>query len=267
LRKRISLFGTGILCGIFLAVACASAQQNPPPSEADTVIAFFYKDPKPERLYRVIEQLENQPAGGKWETYPPVAGLLTVIFQSHPDQIEKLLSAAPGAKTAETVAAALQLSGNAALIPQLLPQLQNAGRDSRLVEEFSELPSRLEDLQIRSPTHLDILWGASFASGDPKFVQMIIDFYARTANRSEGAAIDIVKTAISIAGGPEGPKLGPKYGDDVGRQIVYAAIALWALGSNSQQHEFVNGAVGQYIDGHPGTPATKGLSVVTGRKL
>ena len=72
----------------------------------------------------------------------------------------------------------------------------DGARDDTLRAEFAILPARLEDLEIATPTHLDILWGASFASGDGRYARMIIDFFAETANRSEEIAIDVAKVAM-----------------------------------------------------------------------
>jgi hypothetical protein len=263
---RFPLRFAGLLCSLCLTFASAFAQQGPP-SDADKLVSFLYKDPRPERLSAFLVQYENARPDGKWDAYPPIAGLLAVTFRNHPDQIENLIPSALGPKTAATVVAALQLSGNAAAIQRIRPRLQGVARDDQLAVEFANLPPRIEDLQIASPTHLDILWGASFAGGDPRFVQPIIGFYARTADRSEAIAIDVLKTAIGIAGGPPGPKLGPIYGNDLGREIVFAAIALWAIRSNCRQHVFVDEAVAKYIDDHPGTSATKGLIAATRRRI
>jgi hypothetical protein len=48
--------------------------------------------------------------------------------------------------------------------------------------------------------------------------------------------------------------------------MVYAASALWAIQSNARQHPFVKQTVTKYIGDHPGTPATKALSALTGIK-
>src|SRR3979411_1715275 len=57
--------------------------------------------------------------------------------------------------------------------------MDEAGSDATLRAELANLPLRLEDMRIAAPTHLDILWGASFASGDERYARMIADFFAR----------------------------------------------------------------------------------------
>ena len=134
----------------------------------------------------------------------------------------------------------------------------------KLAAAFSGLPARLEDVQITAPYHLDILWGAAFASGDGKFAVMIIDYFARTANRSDPIALDISRIALALSGGPKEilGELRSRYGDDKARQLVFAASALWAVESNARQHAFVDKVLGQYIAAHPGTPAQKALAAL-----
>jgi len=112
------------------------------------------------------------------------------------------------------------------------------------------------------------LWGASFAAGDGRYVTPIIDYFAAAANASELVAIDIAKTTIEMTGGPKGTiaSLKGKYGDAGAMQLIYAATALWAIAANSRQHPFVKQTVTEYIRNHPGTPATKALSALTGIK-
>jgi len=68
--------------------------------------------------------------------------------------------------------------------------------------ELADLPLQLEGLHVDTPTHLDVLWGASFASGDERYVRIIADLLAMTANRSEFMAIDVAKVVLAISGGP-----------------------------------------------------------------
>jgi hypothetical protein len=189
--------------------------------------------------------------------------LLAFVFRANPDWIDRLVPAQLDAKTAATIAAALRLSGHATKLESLQSRFKAAGLDPRLLHEFAGLPSRLEDLRISTPTHLDILWGASFASGDARYAQMIIEFFAQTANRSELIALDVAQAALAMAGGPKDrmPKLREKYGDDQARQIIFAAVALWGLQSNARQHAFIGQAAKKYVDDRAGTHASKALGV------
>jgi hypothetical protein len=189
-------------------------------------------------------------------------------FALHPDWIERLTPNAPDTKAASTLVAAIRLSGHAAEAERLRAQFTNSGLDEKLEGEFAGLPARLEDLQIKTPSDLDILWGASFADGDGRYVRPIIDFFADTANASEPVALDVARITVAMAGGPNEiyTELKDRYGEARTRQLIYAATALWAIGSNSRQHKYVKQTAADYIRDHRGTPATHALSAITGIK-
>jgi hypothetical protein len=157
-------------------------------------------DPRPERLVGFLERYETGVRGA--EAFPPVAGFFAVVFRRHADWIDRLIPAHFDARTAETIAAALRLSGQLAVGESLKSRLVEAGSDATLSAALTNLPLRLEDIRVVTPAHLDILWGASFASGDVRYVRMIVDFLAKTANLSELIALDVARIAVVIAGAP-----------------------------------------------------------------
>jgi hypothetical protein len=262
---RWSGMAAAICLSLILIANFASAQQAPGVSDATRELStYFYKDPRPERLVGFLQAYARQVPPERWHAYPPVAGLLTFVFRAHPDWIDRLVPAQLDAQTAATIAAALRLSGHAPKLEGLQPRLRAAGLDPRLVHEFAGLPSRLEDLRISTGTHLDILWGASFASGDARYLRMILDFFAQSANRSELVALDIAQAALVMAGGPKDrmpTNLREKYGAEQGRQIIIAAAALWAMQSNARQHAFIEQELKKYIEDRTGTYAAKALAV------
>src|SRR5262249_2030682 len=158
----------------------------------------------------------------------------------------------------------LRLSGQPAIEPSLQSRLATAGADAMLKAELADLPLRLEELHVVTPTHLDVLWGASFASGDERYVRMVADFLARTANRSELIAIDIAKTVLAMSGGPREifGQLKDKYGEEGAREIIFAASAAWGIESNSLQHSFVDKFLTGYVAANSGSPAAKILSAL-----
>jgi hypothetical protein len=252
---------------LFLTTSVVQAQQPSQSSDLGNVLAFFYRDPRPERLTGIFTSLQGQSL--PWTAYPPLAGLFAGIFSLHPDWIARLTPNAPDAKAASTLVAALRLSGQQAKAEMLRAKFASSGFDQRLEAEFAGLPTHLEDLRITTPSQLDLLWGASFAGGDGRYVRPIIDFMAETANASELVAVDISKIAVGMSGGPRDIMVGlkEKYGDARTRQMIYAATALWAIRSNAIEHEYVKQAATKYIGDHPGTPATKALAAaLTGIK-
>jgi hypothetical protein len=259
MRRWLAALAAILACTLLVPIGAAAQQMQAAPG--DTLLTTFYKDPRPERLVGFLDQLRAMPAAQSWEAYPPVAGFYAFVFRKFPADVEKLMPQAPDAKVAETIAAALRLSGNQAEYEKFQPRLAQTGRDLQLAAVFANLPSRLEELQITTPSNLDILWGAAFASGDEKFVLMIIDYFARTANLDEEVARDITRTVFAMAGGPREifNELRTRYGVLAARQVVFAASALWAIQSNARQHEFIDRVVVSYIDQHPDTLAQKAL--------
>ena len=260
-RRFAILLFAGILACFELVVAFGQQSDTKP---ADDLFLSFYLDPRPERLEGFIEKWQSSSSGDKWDAYPPLAGFLAIVFRSRPDWIEKLVPSTLSRKAATTVITALGLAGNPDIPADLRSRILAGGIDDTLNVAFSGLPNRIEDLNITTPTHLDIAWGAAFASGDKQYVRMIIDFMAKTANQSEPMAIDVAKGTLAHMGGPKDiwNTARSKYGEDGARQLVYASVALWALTVNSKRYTFVRETVDEYIADHPGTPATKALSAL-----
>jgi hypothetical protein len=259
---QILIGGSVLPLTTIAAHAQQTLQRTLKPSAQDELLTSFYKDPRPERLVGFFDQFDaDHPA--KWDAYPAVAGFFAVVFREYPASIERLMPARLNPQSATTLAAALRMSGNQAMAAKLKPKFDQAGQDEKLTGEFGNLPARIEDLSIRSPTHLDILWGAAFASGDERYVRMIIAFFAQVANRSEQMTADIAKVVIGMAGGPKDifGELKNRYGVNTGLVIV-AAAALWAAESNARQHAFVEQTVNAYIRENPGTYATRAMSAL-----
>lgn len=264
------------LCSIVAVIAAtfqalgATAQQ-PERSAAELAIAdlatYYYKDPRPERLIGYLEKYEQLPAAKNWAAYPPLAGFYAVILRAHPGQVQRLIPSRLDSRLAPAMAAAAQLSGNAAVATALQSRIASAAHDEKLKTEFAGLPARLEDIRIRNGTHLDILWSAFFASGDSRYTSMIIDFFAETANRSEATALDVMTFAAAVSNQKwDGvAKLRPKYNDAGFLEVMWAGTALWGIASNGKQHPPVAQTVSQYIKANPGTTATKVLSALQPR--
>jgi hypothetical protein len=248
-------------CALLLPIRAAAQQPGAQAAPGDTLLTTFYQDPRPERLIGFLDRLQTSPSMQNRDAYPLIAGFYAVVFRNHPDVVEKLMPRSLDAKTAETIAAALRLSGNRPLYQAFEPRLTATGRDLEVATLFANLPSRLEELQITAPSSLNILWGAAFASGDPAFLRMILDYFARTANLDEAIGRDIVQTVAALTGGPRDIylQMRQRYGVLGARQVVFAAEALWSLQVNAKQHAFVNAVVTTYVDEHPGTSAQKAL--------
>jgi hypothetical protein len=123
-----------------------------------------------------------------------------------------------------------------------------AGTDENLRKQLKELPSSLRDLVASRSLHLDILWGASFASGDRLYVRKILDYFAATADRSLDVAIVVAHASAWMSGSRRYPlkKLLSKYDHSESMEIIRAASALWSLKSNARKHSFVHEALSDF---------------------
>jgi len=264
--RRRDFIGALFAAATMLVEARAQPATPSEIAKDNDVFTYFYSNPQPERLVGFLERFQHRAQG--WNGFPPVAGFFAVVFRQHSDWIDRLVPDHPDTRTAVAMAAALRLSGLPQTEPNLQSRLSAAGADPTLRVELANLPPRLEELHVVTPTHLDVLWGASVASGDDRYVRMIADFFATTANHSELIAVDVAKTALAISGGPRDilGQLRGKYGDEGAREIVFAATAAWALASNAQQHSFVDKFLTEYIAANSGSPAAKTLSALRPRK-
>jgi hypothetical protein len=257
-RRPLAVAAALLLLWITSAVAV-------PNDRSRDLVTYFYKDPRPERLLGRTADLAG--ATPSWIAYPPLVGFFAVVFHAHPDWIDRLMPDRLDPRMAETIAAALRVSGQSVKDGNLRARLTTAGSDATLQAEFAGLPTRLKDIHVKTATHLDVLWGASFASGDHRYVHLIADFMARTANRSELIALDVTRTALEMMGGPKFiAELKGKYGDALAREIIFAGTALWGMASNARQHEFVDQAIAAYIADHPGSHAAKALTVARAKR-
>ena len=268
IRKRLeNVAWMGCVLWLFAGgIGPSAAQLIPQSPELKTSIAFFYRDPRIETLTHVFATLTTE--GRDWTAYPPVAGLLGRTFALHPDWIDRLAPSPGNSKAASAFLAAVRLSGHAAEAGKYRSRFGPNDLDSTLEDQFGSAPDRLEDIRIRTPTDLDLLWGASFAEGDGRYVRMILDFFASITNQSELIALDTARITVAMVGGPKDiyDALKQRYDAAQRGRMVVAAAALWATGSNVRQHDYVRQATTAYIHDHPGTYAVRALSAITGIK-
>jgi hypothetical protein len=262
MRRRDLIVGFSAVMALMVEARAQPQSQVP---LDDDLFLHFYNNPEPARLVGFLESYQER--APSWNAFPPVTGFFAVVFRRNVDWIDRLVPDHPDSRTAVAINAALRLAGEPAIRPNLQSRLAAAGADARLRAELAGLPLQLERLHVVTPTHLDVLWGASFASGDARYVRMIVDFLAMTANRSELTAIDVAKVVLAMSGGPRDilGQLKDKYGEGA-REIVFAASAAWALDANARQHLFIGDFLMGYITANSGSPTAKLLSALRTRK-
>lgn len=240
---------TGLLAAAF-AAAPAGAQAPSPGQERFT---FFYKAPDLRAVPDLIS-VANIDTDARTKA-PPVVGFLAALVSRHPGELDVLLpkTASPG--TTRAIIYALQTGGQPAAA---VARAEKAGWSAQEISGLKNIGTRPEAVPIATPSDLDFHWGASFATGDQRFVRPIWQAYAAVANRGDVVADDIVATARAMRDRTSGLRaIAERYGEKGFREIVLASAALWAMDSNMRQHAFIRAAVVELGRSHGNDPASR----------
>jgi len=205
-------------------MASAHAQDANATSEAD--ITYFYRNPSVERVARIVSYLNTSALLDKPSAEPATIGFLAAAFDRYPKNIDAMIPQGLSARTQGVIALSLRLAG--------------------------------QETTATGPNEFDMLWGASFATGDPRYASRILARFAAIAN-VDGNAEDMLTIARSFGAGADLHWVTDKHGADQARELIIGSSALWALQSNAEQHDFVRALVNDYIRAHPAEPAAKAL--------
>lgn len=231
------------------------AEPTPAATVSDADITYFYKNPSPARLSQLMAYFNTLAQSGKAFAQPPMIGFLAAAFQKYPGDVDSLISAELSLPMLEIVGYSLQLAGQDAKARSIADRVTSRGA---ALPDFTRASSSLDAMLATGPTEFDMLWGASFATGDPRYCSKILARFAGMTN-VDGNADDIL--AIAKAAGTDADMhwVVDKRGAEKARELSIIASALSALNSNAQQHEFVRNVVGDYVQAHPTEPASKTL--------
>jgi len=237
------------------AVSPLHAEPTPTTTVSEADFTYFYKNPSPARLSQLMAYFNTLAQSGKPFVQPPMIGFLAAAFQKYPGDVDNLISADLSLPMLEIVEYSLRLAGQHAKARSIIDRLKSRGAAA---PDFTDVPSSLDAMAATGPTEFDMLWGASFASGDPRYCSKILARFAHIAN-VDGNADDILAIAKAAETGADSHWVVDKRGVEKARELSNIATALWALNSNAKQHEFVRKVVGDYIQAHPTEPASKTL--------
>jgi len=156
-------------------------------SDVDVFIQSYYQHPQPQLISSLIEALDSSGFLRKSTNAPSVTGFFSEIFASNPDQISKwqVLIAKREEQTRTVLNNALTTSKTGGV-------LKLSGHSAELNDEY---------------------WGAFFASGNPKYVDKLVDLLQFFDERED--------EALFFAGG----------------------TAKWSLASNAQTYPAVRSAI------------------------
>jgi hypothetical protein len=200
----------------------------------------------------------------KWEPHGAPAregtiGFLAGVFAKTPDEIPKVTAATSlGRRAQEVVIHGLRLADRH---PEALSAAASWGWPQEHIASITPLRPLLQ-APATQPGTFDVLWAASFATGDAAYVRPIFDYYASVAAQGGVDVQDIVTIVLARAGADKEKvqAIAKKYSRETFQKVVFASTALWSLGSNAGQHKFVAAALAQYLKAQPSSPAAKGFS-------
>jgi hypothetical protein len=232
-----------------------AAQRSPEAAAAlkhlEAAITRYYE--RPVDVVKLLLDWEQLNGQGR----EALMGFLAGLFVKYPAQIQTLAGAKLGRHGQVVVIQGLRLADR---YPEALGAAAGWGWPQEQIAHITPVIP-LVKAKAEHPSSFDVLWSASFATGDHVYVRPIFDHYAAVAARQDIDVRDIV-TLVMARHRPNKEAvetIGKKYSRDVALAVIVAAAALWSLESNARQHKFVAAALDRYTQERPDTPAVKGL--------
>jgi hypothetical protein len=246
---------------LFVSAAEMSFGQGSPASE----VTYFYRSPSATKAADIVKGFNTSALANNPGALPGLVGFLSVVFEKYPDDIERILPADPKPQVRAVLATALNYAGQknrARAVASAPGAVLPPGFDP------AKLPdARFDAVAAISPMHYDMLWGASVASGDPKYCRKILAAYAAFANHGDNADILFKIVSARMTRGDMRAILRPiiqSQGERRAAELVGMSTALWSLVSNAKQHSFVRVEVHKYYSQNPFVPAAQTLIKLQG---
>ena len=250
-----------VLCIASTTTALSQGQDKPGIApdlrEFSERVTRYYE--KPTDLRRILSDWE-QLGGPRRDA---MMGFLAGIFEKNPREIGTATNAQLGRAGQALVIQGLRLAGKHA------EALSAAKRWEWPPEQTAPItPVRpLRQIKADQPSTFDVMWAASFATGDDAYVRPIWDYYDSAASTAGVNVRDIVSIVFLRNQRDTGAKekleaIKSKYSQETFMRVVFASSALWSLESNARQHKFVAAAVDRYAKEKPGSVANEGLAEI-----
>lgn len=181
------IFST-ILCATPVAALAAyvsgvddpqSGKENKIPKEMqatlDQAVLTYYKNPQPEKINTILDIIADSHALDRKTASAPMVGFFTVVFADNKNHIMSWISRNNYYQQAQYVIVNSLLHAGLKESALLFAKAHRWDKDElyRLRESHDKVD--LKKLTVIVPGHIDTLWGAFFASGDPIYVNQIID--------------------------------------------------------------------------------------------
>jgi len=188
-------------------------------------------------------------------------GFLAGLFTKHPDKIATAIKTPLELNTQVFIVAGLRLANRT---HEAKAAGQQWGWSSEQIASITPVEP-LATKKVATAGHFDVMWAASFATGDATYVRPIYEFFADFASQpgvDVRDAITMVMVKHGIINRDAVKDLAKKYPQETFVRIAHASSALWSLESNARQHKFVAAALEQYAKQQPQNAAIKAIDEV-----
>src|SRR5688572_28401777 len=158
-------------------LALASTLSARAESAAQMWLETYYVNPRPAELAANVQALSREGFFAKPGNTAVGIGFLSTVFAQNPTRVEKWLNEMRGlpARERRLIAAALWQAGH----PLGSELLRDVDRNSSVREEVlrvANTPAQLvADTPVRSPSSMNLQWGAFLASGDERHIVRVLD--------------------------------------------------------------------------------------------
>jgi hypothetical protein len=199
----------------------------------------YYQNPQSTNVLGILKSIEQSGATKNPNALPPMFGFMAGLFIKYPDKIASFIPKDASSDIQLIVLNGLMLAGRRA---ELLEQGKTWGLDPQKLGALVSGRKPLLQINAANATDFDMCWGASFATGDARFVRKIYDAYVRYVENPWVDVNDVVTLAdlVSRRGDAQAMRqLMDRYQGAQKGIVITAAAALWGLKSNANQHAFV----------------------------
>jgi hypothetical protein len=147
----------------------------------DNAVMTYYQSPSVEKVNTVLDIMNESDVLRKKTAWPLLVGFLTVVFLDNKEHLMDWMSRNNYNTYAEDVFIAALMHAKEKENAILFAKAHSWKKEDLARLEAAEDTIDLKHLEIILPGHIDTLWGAFFASGDPFYVNKIIDVIFRNS--------------------------------------------------------------------------------------
>lgn len=232
----------------------ASAAETDLRTELQNRVTYFYRNPEPGGVPDTLRILDENGMLAKdgADVDSPLIGFLAALFERYPEHVERWTAVDYSRDVQRLIGYGLVQAGMA---ERSAAFLRRNGWPAEVIDMIGSAPDSILSMPIVTAAQLDMLWGASFATGDRRYPERLLDYVAETLALERYGVEDIadVGRPENLRGhrNPQLEKMFGRYEREDAMRLVVVASAVWALGSNAKQHVFVMEAVQDRIAAGP----------------